>query len=48
LLSQIGAVNWKERDDRQVALVEVEQLNSTLMFRIHELQDEIGGSISKI
>ncbi len=29
----------KERDDSRVALVEVEQLNSTLMFRVHELQE---------
>lgn len=28
----------KERDDSRSALVEVETLNSTLMFRLHELQ----------
>lgn len=28
----------KERDDSRSALVEVEALNSTLMFRLHELQ----------
>lgn len=38
----------KERDDLDARLKELETLNNSLMYRVYELQEELGSSIYKI